>query len=32
MEDNESLYYFQKRLSELGINQKLKDAGGVQEG
>lgn len=31
MEDNESLYYFQKRLSELGVNQKLKDAG-VQEG
>ena len=31
LEDNESLYYFQKRLSELGVNQKLKDAG-VQEG
>lgn len=31
MEDNESLYYFQKRLEELGVNQKLKEEG-VQEG
>ena len=31
MEDNESLYYFQKRLSELGVNQKLREAG-VKEG
>ena len=31
MEDNESLYYFQKQLEELGVNQKLKEAG-VQEG
>lgn len=31
MEDNESLYYFQKKLDELGVNQKLKEAG-VQEG
>ena len=31
MEDNESLYYFQKRLEELGVNKKLKDAG-VREG
>ena len=31
MEDNESLYYFQKNLNELGVNQKLKEAG-VQEG
>ena len=31
MEDNESLYYFQKKLNELGVNQKLKEAG-VQEG
>ena len=31
MEDNESLYYFQKHLEELGVNQKLKEAG-VQEG
>ena len=27
MEDNESLYYFQKNLSALGVNQKLKEAG-----
>lgn len=27
MEDNESLYYFQKRIEELGINEKLRDAG-----
>lgn len=31
MEDNESLYYFQKNLQELGVNQKLKEAG-VKEG
>lgn len=31
MEDNESLYYFQKQLEELGVNQKLKEEG-VQEG
>lgn len=31
MEDNESLYYFQKKLNELGVNEKLKQAG-VQEG
>ena len=31
MEDNESLYYFQRKLEELGINQKLKEAG-VKEG
>ena len=31
MEDNESLYYFQKHLEELGVNKKLKEAG-VQEG
>ena len=31
MEDNESLYYFQKKLNELGVNQKLKEAG-VKEG
>ncbi len=31
MEDNESLYYFQRRLEELGVNQKLKEAG-VKEG
>ncbi|MGN1327197.1 MAG: Obg family GTPase CgtA, partial [Clostridia bacterium] len=31
MEDNESLYYFQKNLNELGVNQKLKELG-VQEG
>lgn len=29
--DNESLYYFQKNLDELGVNQKLKDMG-IQEG
>lgn len=29
--DNESLYYFQKSLDELGVNQKLKDMG-VKEG
>ena len=27
MEDNESLYYFQKNLDILGVNQKLKEAG-----
>ena len=27
MEDNESLYYFQKRIEELGINKKLKEMG-----
>lgn len=31
MEDNESMYYFQKRIEELGVNKKLKDAG-VKEG
>ena len=31
MEDNESLYYFQKKLNELGVNEKLKQAG-VHEG
>lgn len=31
MEDNESLYYFQKHLEELGVNQKLKEAG-VKQG
>lgn len=31
MEDNESLYYFQKKLNELGVNEKLKQAG-IQEG
>ena len=31
IEDNESLYYFQKRISELGVDAKLK-AMGVQEG
>lgn len=31
LEDNESMYYFQKCLDEIGVNQKLKEAG-VQEG
>ena len=31
IEDNESLYYFQKRISELGVNAKLKQMG-VKEG
>lgn len=31
LEDNESMYYFQKCLSELGVNEKLKEAG-VKEG
>ena len=31
IEDNESLYYFQKSLEELGVNQKLKKMG-VKEG
>lgn len=31
LEDNESLYYFQKCLNELGVNEALKKAG-VQEG
>ena len=31
MEDNESLYYFQKKLNELGVNDKLREAG-VKEG
>lgn len=31
MEDNESLYYFQKNLEELGVNKKLREAG-VKEG
>ena len=31
LEDNESMYYFQKCLDELGVNQKLKEAG-VKEG
>lgn len=31
LEDNESIYYFQKCLDSLGVNQKLKEAG-VQEG
>ena len=29
--DNESLYYFQKSLDDLGVNQKLKEMG-VKEG
>lgn len=31
IEDNESLYYFQKNLEKLGVNEALKEAG-VQEG
>ena len=31
LEDNESMYYFQKCLESLGVNKKLKEAG-VQEG
>lgn len=31
MEDNESLYYFQKKLNELGVNDRLREAG-VKEG
>ena len=31
MEDNESLYYFQKRIAELGVDTKLKEMG-VKEG
>ena len=31
MEDNESMYYFQKRIKELGVNEKLREAG-VKEG
>ena len=31
MEDYESMYYFQKRLEEMGVNKKLKDVG-VKEG
>ena len=31
LEDNESMYYFQKCLDSLGVNEKLKKAG-VQEG
>ena len=31
LEDNESMYYFQKCLEQLGVNRKLKEAG-VQEG
>ena len=31
LEDNESMYYFQKCLDELGVNKKLKEAG-VKEG
>lgn len=31
IEDNESLYYFQKSLSQLGVNEKLKEAG-IQPG
>lgn len=31
LEDNESLYYFQKNLEQLGVNKKLKKAG-VKEG
>ena len=31
LEDNESMYYFQKCLDSLGVNQKLKEAG-VKEG
>lgn len=30
MEDNESLYYFQKRLEEMEVNKKLKEAGVVE--
>ena len=31
LEDNESMYYFQKCLDELGVNKALKEAG-VKEG
>ena len=31
MEDNESLYYFQKTIKKLGIEQKLKEMG-IKEG
>ena len=31
LEDNESMYYFQKCLEELGVNQKLREVG-VKEG
>ena len=31
IEDNESLYYFQKSLDNLGVNQRLKEMG-IQEG
>ena len=31
IEDNESLYYFHKRISEMGVNNKLKDMG-VKDG
>ena len=31
LEDNESLYYFHKRLNELGVNEALKEAG-VKDG
>ena len=31
IEDNESLYYFQKSLDNLGVNQKLKEMG-IHEG
>ena len=31
LDDNESMYYFQKCLDSLGVNQKLKEAG-IQEG
>ena len=31
MDDNESMYYFQKILDELGVSQKLKELG-VKEG
>lgn len=31
LEDNESMYYFQKCLEQIGVNEKLKEAG-VQEG
>lgn len=30
MQDNESLYYFQKRLEEMEVNKKLKEAGVVE--
>lgn len=31
MEDNESMYYFQKNIKQLGVEAKLKEMG-IQEG